>query len=104
MEEEGTEKKRFEIPKPVSEGDVVEVTIEAQGGQGDGIAKVDGFVVFVKGAAKGESCKVKIVPKVFPSEDSWVISEIYETIAGKVIKTVMPIKTIIKIINDISVK
>jgi 23S rRNA (uridine2552-2'-O)-methyltransferase len=38
----------------------VEVTIESQGGHGDGIAKVDGFVVFVKGAAKGESCKVKI--------------------------------------------
>jgi predicted RNA-binding protein with TRAM domain len=52
--------KRFDAPKPVAVGDVVDVTIESQGGQGDGIAKVDGFVVFVKGAQKGETCKVKI--------------------------------------------
>lgn len=63
MEEEKgrTEKARkFEIPKPVAVGDVVDVTIESQGGQGDGIAKVSNFVIFVKGAQKGESCKVKI--------------------------------------------
>lgn len=54
------QKKRFEIPKPVSIGDVVEVTIDAQGRQGDGIAKKDGFIIFVKGVSKGESCKVKI--------------------------------------------
>jgi len=52
--------KKFEIPKPVAVGDVVDVTIESQGGQGDGIAKVSGFVVFVKGAKKGDSCRVKI--------------------------------------------
>ena len=55
------EKKRFEIPKPVSVGDVIDVSIEAEGGQGDGIAKVENFVVFVKGAKQGEKCKVKIV-------------------------------------------
>jgi len=52
--------KRFDVPKPIAAGDTVDVTIESQGGHGDGIAKVDGFVVFVKGANKGESCKVKI--------------------------------------------
>ncbi len=52
--------RKFEIPKPVAIGDIVDVTIESQGGQGDGIAKVDGFVIFVKGVKKGESCKVKI--------------------------------------------
>ena len=52
--------KRFETPKPVAVGDEVDVTIESVGGQGDGIAKVSGFVIFVKGAKKGESIKVKI--------------------------------------------
>jgi len=56
----GDERKRFEIPKPVEPGEVREVLIESQGGQGDGIAKVDGFVLFVKGAAKGERCRVKV--------------------------------------------
>jgi len=58
--EEGRERKRFDIPKPVAVGDVIDVSIEAEGGQGDGIAKVENFVVFVKGAKTGERCKVKI--------------------------------------------
>ena len=53
--------KKFEAPKPVSVGDVVEVTIESQGGHGDGIAKVSDFVIFVKGASKGENCRVRIM-------------------------------------------
>jgi predicted RNA-binding protein with TRAM domain len=48
------------VPKPVSVGDVVEITVESVGRQGDGIAKVDGFVVFVKGAKNGENCRVRI--------------------------------------------
>jgi len=52
--------KKFETPKPVSVGDTVDVTIESVGGQGDGIAKVSGFVVFVKGAKKDDRIKVKI--------------------------------------------
>jgi predicted RNA-binding protein with TRAM domain len=51
---------RFETPKPVSIGDEVDVTIESVGGQGDGIAKVNGFVVFVKGTSKGDRVKIKI--------------------------------------------
>jgi 23S rRNA (uridine2552-2'-O)-methyltransferase len=58
----GAEKsRRFEAPKPVSVGDVIEVTIESQGGQGDGIAKTNGFVVFVKGTKKGDTCKIRII-------------------------------------------
>lgn len=52
---------KFSAPKPVSEGDVVEVKIDAVGGRGDGIGKVDDFVVFVKGASAGETVKAKIV-------------------------------------------
>ncbi|HSB47827.1 MAG TPA: TRAM domain-containing protein [Candidatus Bilamarchaeum sp.] len=52
--------KKFSHPKPISVGDTVDVTIESVGGHGDGIAKVESFVVFVKGAGKGERCRIKI--------------------------------------------
>ena len=47
-------------PKPVKVGDEVNVTIEAVAAKGDGIAKIDGFVIFVKGAQQGQTIKVKI--------------------------------------------
>lgn len=48
------------LPKPVKVGDEVEVTIEAQASRGDGIAKKDGFVIFIKGAKEGDKLKVRI--------------------------------------------
>jgi predicted RNA-binding protein with TRAM domain len=54
------DEKPFGIPKPIDVGQVVEVLIEGQGGQGDGIAKIESFIIFVKGARKGERCMVKI--------------------------------------------
>ncbi len=48
------------LPKPVKVGDEVEVKIEAVASKGDGIAKKDGFVIFIKGAKEGETIKVKI--------------------------------------------
>jgi predicted RNA-binding protein with TRAM domain len=54
------EKKSFDLPKPVKEGDILEVTIESVGGKGDGMAKKDGFVIFVPNAQKGEVLKVRI--------------------------------------------
>ncbi|MDD2655725.1 MAG: TRAM domain-containing protein [Candidatus ainarchaeum sp.] len=54
------EKKSFELPKPVKDGDILEVTIESVGGKGDGMAKKDGFVIFVPNAQKGETIKVRI--------------------------------------------
>lgn len=47
-------------PKPVKVGDMVDVTIEAIAAKGDGIAKIDGFVIFVKGAQQGSTVKVRI--------------------------------------------
>jgi predicted RNA-binding protein with TRAM domain len=47
-------------PKPVKVGDEVEVKIEAVASKGDGIAKKDGFVIFIKGAKEGDSVKVRI--------------------------------------------
>jgi predicted RNA-binding protein with TRAM domain len=55
------ENKGFELPKPVKEGDIVEVTVESVGAKGDGIAKKDGFVIFIPGAQKGETIQAKIV-------------------------------------------
>jgi predicted RNA-binding protein with TRAM domain len=46
--------------KPVEEGLEYEVTIGAQGNKGDGIAHIEGFVVFVNGAKTGETVKVRI--------------------------------------------
>lgn len=48
------------LPKPVKVGDEIEVTIEATASKGDGIAKKDGFVVFVKDAKQGQTVKVRI--------------------------------------------
>ena len=47
-------------PKPVAVGDELEVKIEAVASKGDGIAKKDGFVIFIKGATEGQTVKVRI--------------------------------------------
>lgn len=49
-----------EFDKPVSEGETVEVDIEDLGSKGDGIARVEGFVVFVPGGEVGESYDVEV--------------------------------------------
>jgi predicted RNA-binding protein with TRAM domain len=46
--------------KPVKEGDVIEVAIEGTGAKGDGIARINGFVIVVPGGKEGETIKVKI--------------------------------------------
>jgi predicted RNA-binding protein with TRAM domain len=45
---------------PVDEGKEYEVTIDAQGSKGDGIAHYEGFVIFIPNAKVGEKVKVKI--------------------------------------------
>ncbi|MBI2673603.1 TRAM domain-containing protein [Candidatus Woesearchaeota archaeon] len=45
---------------PVKVGDELEVTIEAVGEKGDGIAKVKGFVLFIPGTKAGETVKVRV--------------------------------------------
>ncbi|MFB6100276.1 MAG: TRAM domain-containing protein, partial [Candidatus Nanohalobium sp.] len=68
-EEESGEEDSFEeddsdddqkFDKPVSEGEVVEVEIDDLGSKGDGIARVEGFVVFVPGGEVGETYDVEI--------------------------------------------
>lgn len=53
-------KPNYFLPKPVKAGDEVEVEVEAVASKGDGIAKKDGFVIFIKGAQQGWKGKVRI--------------------------------------------
>ncbi|MFH2105874.1 MAG: TRAM domain-containing protein [Candidatus Micrarchaeota archaeon] len=55
------EVKNLVVPRPFSVGDELEVTIETHGKQGDGIAKKDGFVLFVKNSKKGDVCRIKVI-------------------------------------------
>jgi len=43
-----------------SEGDVIEVQITSVGKRGDGMARMGDYIVFVKGASRGTTVKVKI--------------------------------------------
>ena len=47
-------------PKPVETGKEYDVSITEISRKGDGIARVDGFVIFVKGGQVGQNAKVKI--------------------------------------------
>ncbi|WP_456370597.1 TRAM domain-containing protein [Geoglobus sp.] len=50
----------FERKPPVQVGDVREVRIENIGSGGDGIARIDGYVVFVPGVKVDDVVTVKI--------------------------------------------
>jgi len=47
-------------PKPVETGKEYEVQITETSRQGDGIARVQGFVIFVKNGKVGQKAKIKI--------------------------------------------
>lgn len=50
----------FDKPKPVKIGEEYDVKISDVGAKGDGITKIENFIVFVPGAKKGENCRIKI--------------------------------------------
>ena len=45
---------------PVKVGDEIDVKIEAVGEKGDGVAKKDGFVLFVPGTKQGDEVKIRV--------------------------------------------
>ena len=51
---------KHRLTAPVREGDTVEVTIEDIGSEGDGIAKVEGFTLFVSGVEEGDQLEVRV--------------------------------------------
>lgn len=48
-------------PKPVEAGKEYDVSITEISRKGDGIARVEGFVVFVKNGKAGQNAKVKVI-------------------------------------------
>ena len=54
-------RRRFDDrPKPVETGKEYDVSITEISRKGDGIARIEGFVIFVKGGQAGQNVKVKI--------------------------------------------
>ena len=49
------------LKKPVEVGKEYNVTISDISRRGEGIAKIDGFVIFVPGTKQGQSVKIKVV-------------------------------------------
>ena len=47
-------------PKPVEVGKEYDVEVTEISRRGDGVARIQGFIVFVKGAKVGEKIKIKI--------------------------------------------
>jgi len=56
----GRDYNEFDKPKPVKIGEEYDVKITDVGARGDGITKIENFIVFVAGTKKGESCRIKI--------------------------------------------
>ena len=52
--------RQFNNNVPVREGEELTVTIEAMGEKGDGIAKKEGFVIFIPNTQVNETVKIRI--------------------------------------------
>lgn len=50
--------------KGINVGDIIDLKIEAIGSKGDGLAKVNGLVIFVPDTTEGEKVKVKITKRL----------------------------------------
>lgn len=48
-------------PKPVEQGKEYDVSITERSRKGDGIARIQGFVIFVKNGQVGQNVKIKII-------------------------------------------
>ena len=62
---------------PVKKNKEYLVEIIDQGFEGEGIAKIEGFTIFIEGAIKGEKCRILIV-KVTSSHAFGKLVEILE--------------------------
>lgn len=51
---------RSSKPKPVAEGKEYAVEIKETSRRGEGIARIDGFVIFVAGTKPGDNVTIKI--------------------------------------------
>ena len=53
-------RERREFSSPIDVGETYDVTIEDVGREGDGITRIEGFVVFVPNTKKGDSVKIRV--------------------------------------------
>lgn len=56
----GYRSRGFSRPAPVKEGEEYEADITDLSRRGDGVAKIEGFIIFVSGAKRGDHVKFKI--------------------------------------------
>ncbi len=56
----GYSRERRDVSAPLNVGDTYDVKIDDVGREGDGIARVEGFVVFVPNTKKGDNVKIQI--------------------------------------------
>jgi predicted RNA-binding protein with TRAM domain len=59
---------------PINEGEEYDVKIEDLGRSGDGIARIEGFVIFVAGGKVGDEVKVRITT----TKNNFAFAEIVE--------------------------
>lgn len=53
-------RERGGFSSPIDIGETYDVTIEDVGREGDGITRIEGFVVFVPNTKKGDSVKIRV--------------------------------------------
>ena len=70
----GRERGDFE-PKPVEVGKVYEVDIQEMSRRGEGIARIEGLVIFVPNAKQGEHAKIKVTKVSRRCADAEVVTE-----------------------------
>lgn len=56
----GNSRSKFNVKKPVELDKEYEADIESISRRGDGIARIEGFVIFVSNAKKGDHVKFKV--------------------------------------------
>jgi predicted RNA-binding protein with TRAM domain len=56
----GSSRPRYDVKKPVELDKEYEAKIEDMSRRGDGIAKIEGFIIFVPNTKQGEQVKFKI--------------------------------------------
>ena len=59
-ESDDSQEEDEDFDKPVSEGEITEIEVEDLGSKGDGIARKEGFVIFVPGGEVGETYDVEV--------------------------------------------
>ena len=63
------------MPKPVEVGKVYDVDIEEMSRRGEGIARIEGLVIFVPNAKQGEHAKIKVTKVSRRCADAEVVTE-----------------------------